>query len=269
MTVFPSLFISHGSPDTAIADTAAAAFMRRFGETMPKPKAIVVASAHFEVGGGVAVSADAKPETIHDFGGFDRALYEIHYDAPGAPALAEDIAAELTEAGFRAQAVHGRGFDHGTWVPLSMIYPDADIPVVQVSVDPTKDAAYHMALGQALAGLRERDILVIGSGSFTHNLGEAFKLLRTGQRQAPVPEWVEDFVTWMDDRIRAGDIEALKRWRQQAPFAVENHPTDEHLMPLFVAIGAAIGKETRRFDAQALHSSQEFGVLSMDAYAFH
>ena len=269
MTTFPSLFISHGSPDTAIADTAAAAFMKRFGETLPKSKAIVVASAHFEVEGGAAVSADARPETIHDFGGFDRALYEIRYGAPGAPDLAARIVGDLTAAGFRAQAVTDRGFDHGTWVPLTLIYPAADIPVVQVSVDPTRDAAYHMRLGQALAALREEDILVIGSGSFTHNLGEAFKALRVGERQAPVPEWVADFARWMDEKIRAADIEALKSWRERAPFAVKNHPTDEHLMPLFVAIGAATGPKAAAFDAEAIHSSQEFGVLAMDAYAFH
>jgi 4,5-DOPA dioxygenase extradiol len=269
MSRLPTVFISHGSPDTAIADTAAAAFMKSFGAELPRPKAIVVASAHFEVEGGVAISHDAEPETIHDFGGFDRRLYEMQYPAPGEPALAERIAADLQSAGFRASPVDARGFDHGTWVPLSLIFPQADIPVVQVSVDPTRDAAYHLKLGQALAALRDEGVLVIGSGSFTHNLGEAFKALRAGRRDAEVPDWVGAFVEWMAERILAGDHDALADYRRRAPHAVANHPTDEHLMPLYVAIGAAMGAGGANWTAEPIHSSSEFGVLAMDAYAFH
>lgn len=267
MAPLPSLFVSHGAPDTAIADTAAARFMASFGARIERPKAIVVASAHFENEGSVGVTVDEKPDTIHDFGGFDRRLYEMRYSAPGAPDLADRIIQRLGEAGFRAEPLAHRGFDHGTWVPLSLIYPQADIPVVQVSVDPTRDAAYHVALGQALAPLRDEGILVIGSGSFTHNLGEAFKALRSGQRDAAMPDWVADFVSWMDERIRAGAVKELAEYRNRAPHAVENHPTDEHLMPLYVAIGAALG-EDGQLRAQAVHSSHEFGALSMDAYQF-
>lgn len=268
MADLPTLFISHGAPDTAIADTAAARFLKTYGATLARPKAIVVASAHFEVEGRVAVTADAEPETIHDFGGFDPSLYAMRYDAPGEPALAAEIADMLSAAGFRAEAITGRGFDHGTWMPLSLLYPDADIPVVQVSVDPTRDAAHHMALGAVLRPLRARDVLVIGSGSFTHNLGEAFKALRRGARDAEVPDWVDAFVSWMDEKIRAGDLAALRRWRKEAPFAVENHPTDEHLMPLFVALGAAAGVGDGGLKAETIHESREFGALAMDAYAF-
>lgn len=268
MTRMPTLFISHGSPDTAIADTAAAAFLKRLADDLPRPRAIVVASAHFEATGAAGVTVDARPETIHDFGGFARELYEMQYPAPGDPALAERIVGLIEDAGLTARSVANRGFDHGTWVPLALIYPDADIPVVQVSVDPDRDAAYHLKLGEALAPLAEDGILVIGSGSFTHNLGEAFKALRAGQRDVAVPEWVSDFAYWMDDRIRAGDHEALSAWEEKAPHALKNHPTPEHLMPLFVAAGASrqTGKPWR---AEAIHSSSEFGALAMDAYAFH
>lgn len=269
LAILPSLFISHGSPDTAIADTAAADFMRRYAGVLPRPKALVVASAHFEIAGSVGASADARPDTIHDFGGFDRRLHEMRYEAPGDPELCIRILAELSAEGFDARPVFDRGFDHGTWVPLKLMYPEADIPVVQVSIDPTRDAAHHVRLGQALSRLREEDILVIGSGSFTHNLGEAFKALRAGAREAEAPDWVTQFVTWMDDRIRASDMDALSRWREAAPHAVKNHPTDEHLMPLFVAIGAARGDDAAHWRVEPIHSSSEFGVLSMDAYAFN
>lgn len=265
MPRFPTLFISHGSPDTAIANTSATAFLKTYAASLPRPRAIVVASAHFEVQGGVAVSHDAKPETIHDFGGFARELYDMHYDAPGDPALADEIAADLRQKGFTAKAIDGRGFDHGTWVPLILLYPNADIPVVQVSVDPSKGADHHLALGRALAALRDQDILVIGSGSFTHNLREAFVALRSGERTATMPAWVSDFITWMDDRIAAGDEAGLADYRSRAPHARENHPTEEHLMPLHVAIGAA-GEGWR---SRKIHSSHEFGVLAMEAYAFH
>lgn len=268
MSRMPSLFISHGSPDTVLADTAATAFMKRYAAEIERPKAIVVASAHFEVPGRIAVSVDADPETIHDFGGFDQRLYEMHYNAPGEPDLAKRIVADLEGAGFKAQAASNRGFDHGTWVPLALLYPDADIPVVQVSVDPTQDAAYHLRLGRALASLADEDILVIGSGSFTHNLGEAFKALRAGRRDADVPDWVAAFAEWMDARIREGDMAALEDWTAQAPHALQNHPTPEHLMPLYVAIGAALGEGGREWKAEPIHSSREFGALAMDAYAF-
>lgn len=263
-SAFPALFISHGSPDTAIADTQAAAWLRRMAADLPRPRAIVVASAHFEVSGGVAVSADPHPETIHDFGGFAPELYAMQYPAPGEPVLARRIADDLQVAGFPARAVDRRGFDHGVWVPLKLAYPDADIPVVSVSVDPRQGPEHHFRLGQALAGLGGEGVLVIGSGSFTHNLGEAFKALRTGRRSIDVPGWVQDFTGWMNDRLAANDLDALLDYRRQAPYAVENHPTDEHLLPLYVAMGA--GGEAA--SAKLVHDSAEFGVLAMTMWRF-
>ena len=260
----PALFISHGSPDTAIAGTSAAAWLRTLAADLPRPRAIVVVSAHFEVTGGVAVSADPHPETIHDFGGFAPELYAIQYPAPGEPELARKIVRDLLKAGFNSRAMDKRGFDHGVWVPLTLIYPDAEIPVVSVSVDPRQGPEHHYRLGQVLSGLGGEDVLVIGSGSFTHNLGEAFKALRTGQRDIDVPEWVGAFTGWMNARLRDNDVAALLDYRRSAPHAVENHPTDEHLLPLYVAMGAA-GEAGR---ASLVHDSAEFGVLAMTMWRF-
>lgn len=264
MSLMPSLFISHGSPDVAIADTEATRFLRGLSADLPRPRAIVVASAHFEAEGRVLVSGDAHPETIHDFGGFDPSLYAIQYPAPGDPRLAAGIAAALGAGGFAAEVVSNRGFDHGTWVPLSLAYPAADIPVVQVSIDPSEGPAHHLRLGEALAFLRAEEVLVIGSGSFTHNLREAFARIRQGKREDATPEWVSGFAEWMTDRLVAGDRPALEAYRSQAPFARENHPTDEHLMPLYVALGAAGAGAA----ATKLHASHDFGVLAMEAFAF-
>ena len=263
-TVMPTLFVSHGSPETAVADTEAAAFLRSAAADLPRPRAIVVVSAHFEVSGGVAVTGDANPDTIHDFGGFQRELYEKRYPAPGDPALAKDIAESLVSQGFHSQAISNHGFDHGVWVPLILMYPDADIPVIAVSVDPRQSADYHYKLGQALAGLTHQGILVIGSGSFTHNLREAFVNLRQGMRDTDVPEWVSSFTGWMSDKLEANDVGALLDYRAQAPNAERNHPTDEHLVPLYSALGAAglTAKATR------LHASDEYGVLNMAMWRF-
>lgn len=263
-SALPALFISHGSPDTVIADTQAAGWLRQMARDLPRPRAIVVVSAHFEVSGSVAVSADPQPETIHDFGGFAPELYAMQYPAPGEPELAQRITGDLQAAGFSARAVDSRGFDHGVWVPLKLAYPDADIPVVSVSVDPNKGPEHHFRLGQALSGLGTEGVLVIGSGSFTHNLGEAFKALRGGNRAASVPDWVQDFTGWMNGRLAANDIEALLDYRNRAPFAARNHPTDEHLMPLYVALGAAGEGGT----GHLVHDSAEFGVLAMSMWRF-
>lgn len=260
----PALFISHGSPDTVIADTEAAVWMKRFAAELPRPRAIVVASAHFEAGGGVAVTADAQPETIHDFGGFAPELHQMQYPAPGEPALAKRIVSDLQTQGFAAGAVHHRGFDHGVWAPLKLIFPEADIPVVALSVDPSEGPDYHLRLGRALAGLGAEGVLVIGSGSFTHNLGQAFKAMQRGERGAGVPDWVASFTGWMNARLVANDVDALLAYRAKAPFAVENHPTDEHLLPLYVAMGAAGAAGT----AQLLHQSADFGVLAMSMWRF-
>jgi 4,5-DOPA dioxygenase extradiol len=260
MSQLPTLFLSHGSPMLALQDSPARRFLQGLGKTLARPEAIVVVSAHWETRGAPAVSLAPQPQTIHDFGGFPRALFEMRYPAPGAPAAAERTASLLEGAGIDVGRSKDRGLDHGAWVPLSLMYPDADIPVTQLSVMRGASPAEHERLGLALAALRHEGVLVVGSGSLTHNLYE----FRGQGIDAPVPQWVSDFETWTKGRLEASDRAALLNYRSEAPFAEQNHPTDEHLLPLFVAMGAA-GRDAR---ATQLHASYEHGVLAMDAYAF-
>lgn len=263
MTTLPAIFVSHGSPMLALQDSPARRFLESLGQTLPRPQAILVVSAHWETLHGPAVSLATQPDTIHDFGGFPRALFEMRYPAPGAPGTAERAAALLEAAGMRVGRSSTRGLDHGAWVPLRLMYPDADIPVAQVSVVRGASPAEHEKMGRALAALREEGVLVFASGSLTHNLYE----FRGQAVDAPAPAWVSDFAAWIKDRLEAGDRAALLDYRKAAPFACENHPTDEHLLPLFVAMGAgSAGGESAH--ATRLHASFEHGVLAMDAYAF-
>ena len=260
MTRLPTLFISHGSPMLAIQESPAHRFLLDLGKTLPKPKAILMASAHWESMGGPAVSLASNPETIHDFGGFPRALFEIQYPAPGAPETASRAAALLEQEGVAVKTSAMRGLDHGAWVPLRLMYPDADIPVAQISVVRGAAPADHLRIGRALSRLRDEGVLVIGSGSLTHNLYE----FRGQDIDAPVPAWVSEFDLWMKERLERNDSQGLLNYREEAPFAVRNHPTEEHLLPLFVAMGAA--GETAV--VKRLHDSYEYGVLAMDIYAF-
>ena len=244
--MLPSLFISHGSPMLALNKTPAHAFLRELGRQL-SPKAVVVVSAHWE-SLTLKVSASAKPETIHDFGGFPRALFECQYPAPGDPDLAGRLAGLLGAEGVE------RGLDHGAWVPLSLMFPDADVPVVSLSLPVRWSNAELVALGEQIAALREEGILIIGSGSLTHNLYEIMP------QESPMPAWVDEFATWVSDRLIANDREALLNW-ENAPQAQKNHPTPEHFQPLLVAMGAGDG-------AKQLHHSVEHGVLAMDVYAF-
>jgi 4,5-DOPA dioxygenase extradiol len=265
MNVMPSLFISHGGPNVVLDDTPARDYLKTLAQQLPQPKAIVIVSAHFETD-GVSVVADPNPEMIYDFRGFPQELYEMVYPAPGEPALADRVVGMLAAAGLEPTKLEKRGYDHGTWTPLSLIYPDAEIPVVQVSVDPNRDAAWHYALGKALAPLREEGILLIGSGHITHNLRALFPVMRgTAQPDATSINQVNSFVGWFADRFAEGDREAILNWREEAPFVAENHPTDEHLMPIFFAYGAA--GDTPRIERA--HASRQYGFFAWDSYLFH
>lgn len=261
MSPLPTIFVSHGSPMLALQDSPARSFLQGLGRSLPRPTAIVVASAHWETSGAPAVSLAAQPDTIHDFGGFPQALFDIRYPAPGAPQVAERAASLFEAAGIAVGRSPQRGLDHGAWVPLCLMYPDADVPVMQVSLVRGASPAAHHKLGAALAQLRHEGVLVIGSGSLTHNLYE----FRGQPVDAPAPMWVSEFERWMRERLEANDHAALLDYRERAPSAVENHPSEEHLLPLFVAMGAA-GAGAK---AQLLHSSFEHAVLAMDAYAFN
>src|SRR5262245_47654403 len=254
----PALFISHGSPKLLIDDTAARDFLRGYAATLPKPRAIVIASAHFGTS-RPAVVGDAKPGMIYDFGGMPE-LRKLVYPAPVDPQVAIKIAGLWQAAGFEPAVVTGYGYDHGTWVPLMLLYPEADVPVVQISVQPHLGPAHHLALGKALTSMLDENFLVVGSGSMTHNLHEFYSSGLPGD--APALPWVSEFTDWVHDKIETGASDDLLNYRKLAPHAVDNHPTDEHLMPLFIAIGAGESK------GQRIHSSTRSGVISMDTYAF-
>ena len=251
----PSLFISHGAPDLALSAAPARSFLETLGDTLTRPDAILIASAHDEAD-GVVVRAPARFRTWHDFGNFDRRLFEMRYEPAGAADVADQAMALLAQAGLAPRRSDDARLDHGAWVPLSLIYPEADIPLVTVSIDPRRDAAWHEAVGRALAPMRDHNVLVIGSGSISHNLREVFAGRGGGNA------WVEGFTEWLEEKVAAGDRHALLGAMTQAPEAARNHPTDEHLLPLYIALGAGGGSGRR------LHHSYTYDVLAMDAYAF-
>jgi 4,5-DOPA dioxygenase extradiol len=254
--MFPAIFLSHGAPTLPLVDAAARDYLRGLGSQLGRPSAIAVASAHWTTPEPM-VSTTARNTTIHDFYGFPRELYELRYEPPGAPDVAAAAAALLTKAGLTAGVDPARGLDHGAWVPLLMMYPEADIPVFQISIQPHLGPRHHLAIGKALAELREQDLLIIGSGSFTHNLGR----FRGAAVNAPAPPDVDAFSNWLGEAITEGRTADTLHYRTLAPSAVDQHPTDEHLLPLFVAMGAG-GK------GEWLHRSAMHSILRMDSFAF-
>ena len=259
MTRQPALFISHGAPTLALEPGAARDFLARLGAGLTRPRAILVVSAHWETA-VPAVSTATQPETIHDFHGFTQALYRMRYPAPGAPDVARQAMQLLAAAGMTVTAVPERGLDHGAWVPLALMFPAADIPVAQLAVQTRLGPAHHLRLGEALRPLRDAGVLIVGSGSSTHNLGE---FGRHDYAAAP-PAWVSDFNEWLAAAVAAGRAADLLDYRRLAPHAVRNHPTEEHLLPLFAALGAA----TPGTPPQRIHAGYTHGVIGMDAYRF-
>ena len=259
----PSLFLSHGAPTLPIEDSPARNFFLDLGKRFPRPSAILIASAHWVSDKVEILGGDTPLDTIYDFYGFPRALYELTYPAPGIAGLAENIAQLLEDAGFEVNVDRQRGLDHGAWVPLKLMYPDADIPVAQISVNPGESAEYHWRLGQALANLPQENILIIGSGTMTHNLGEIadFHNEQAAGHEAP---YVTEFSRWMENAIEGGQVDKLLQYRQAAPHAKRAHPTTEHILPFYVALGAA-GSDWR---GELIHRSCTYGVINLDSYAF-
>ncbi len=234
--MLPTLYISHGSPMLALEPGASGVQLRRLATELPRPKAILVVSAHWE-SDDLRVTGAAAPDIWHDFYGFPPPLYAVRYPAKGAPALAQRTIELLQAAGLPAQADPQRPFDHGTWVPLSLMYPQADIPVLQLSLPSRLGPALQSRVGQALRQLRGEGVLLIGSGSITHNLGE----LDWHAGPEAIAPWAREFRDWMVEKLQADDEAALHDYRRQAPWAARNHPSDEHLLPLFFARGAGGG----------------------------
>ncbi|RMQ97313.1 Catalytic LigB subunit of aromatic ring-opening dioxygenase [Pseudomonas savastanoi pv. glycinea] len=254
--MFPSLFISHGSPMLALEPGESGPALLRLAVEMPRPKAIVIVSAHWE-SQELLVNANPQPETWHDFGGFPAALFAVQYPAHGLPTLSAEVLELLQAAGLPARTNSQRPFDHGVWVPLSLMYPDADIPVVQVSLPSREGPALQTRVGRALASLRDQGVLIIGSGSITHNLGE----LDWHAGPESVEPWAKAFRDWMIEKLASNDEAALHDYRAQAPNAARNHPSDEHLLPLYFARGAG-------GEFSVAHKGFTMGALGMDIYRF-
>jgi 4,5-DOPA dioxygenase extradiol len=257
MGALPTLFLSHGSPMHALQPGAVRGVWEGIARGLPRPRAILIASAHWETN-VPAVTGAAKPETIHDFHGFPKPLYEIRYPANGDPALASRTLALLKD--FKAAADPVRGLDHGAWSPLLHMYPKADIPVVQISVQTGLGTQHHLALGRALAPLAGENVLIIGSGHLTHNLRDRARDENAG---GPAP-YALAFQDWVKQRIDRHALDELADYRRLTPDGVRAHPTDEHFLPLYVALGAA-GADYR---AERLYDGIEMGALAMDAYLF-
>lgn len=250
-----SLFLGHGAPSLALSTHPANAFLRDLGRRLPRPRAVIVVSPH-RMAEGFDVGHAERHRIWHDFYGFDPALHELRYDAPGAPEIASAALDGIRRAGLPGIASADARIDHGIWVPLSLIWPEAEVPVVPVASH-RRDPRTHLALGRALAPLVEQGCLVIGSGSLTHNLGD----LELGDEFAPPQPWAQAFDDWIATRLQAGDLDALCDYRRQAPMAAHAHPSEEHLLPLFVACGAG-GR------ARSLFRGFSHGNLSLSSYAF-
>ena len=254
---WPSLFISHGAPTYAIEPGLAGAQLREVGRLLGKPRAIVVVSPHWMTN-GVEISATDCPPTIHDFGGFPRELYSLQYQAPGSPTLARDLKGQLERQGITATLDTQRGLDHGAWVPLLHLYPEADVPVVQVSLPLDSDELSAYALGKALAPLAKEDVLIIGSGSLTHNLHE----VRMGETKAA--SYAQAFTAWVRQAVLDGDTIRLTKVLALAPHAARAHPTLEHFLPLLVAAGASYQAKS----VTVIEGGIQHGVLAMESYVF-
>ena len=229
----PVLFLSHGSPMTALGGDELNSVWAKLAPRLVPPAAIVSVSAHWNTRLPI-VSGSAQPETIHDFGGFPEELYRLRYPSPGAPELAHRIKEQVTQAGIATGIDAGRGLDHGAWVPLLTLFPKADIPVVQLSVQPERCARHHYALGAAIASLAQENVLIIASGHMTHNLMD---YLRPGGVRPTAAS--RDFREWAHAHLMSGDDSALFDWEHASPGAKAAHPSPEHFLPLFVALGAA------------------------------
>jgi len=259
MTRLPTVFVSHGAPTLAIEPGPAHRFLQSFGRELGKPDSILLLSAHFDTPIST-VTASATPETIYDFYGFPEALYKMTYAAPGNPGLAERVSDLLSAAGVATRLDEQRGLDHGGWVPLSLMYPDAEVPVVQLSIDSRKGAAHHFHMGELLRPLRDEGVLIVASGGATHNLSYAIR----ASHDAPLAEWANTFREWLADAVENDRREDLAHYRALAPDAARNHPTEEHFLPLLCAMGASDSGEPRR----RVHASDTYGALAMDAYLF-
>lgn len=255
----PVLFVSHGAPTVALETNGYTRALAALGSRLVAPRAILVVSAHWEWPGPARVNAVARPSIIHDFSGFPPEMYALRYDAPGAPDVAEEAVDLLTSAGIHAVVETARGWDHGVWVPLRLMYPGADVPVVEISLPIPRSPDRLLRMGRCLAPLRDQGVLLVGSGGVVHNL----RRLRWEDDDAPPAAWAAEFDTWVAERVESRAFDEILRYRDRAPNAEEAVPTTEHFDPLFFVLGAA--REGDR--ATWIHASFRFGTLSMRTLA--
>jgi 4,5-DOPA dioxygenase extradiol len=260
--MMPSLFIAHGSPTIVIEKNAYTEKLRSLAGQLPKPTAIVLFSAHWEAN-VQTVSGVEEYGTIYDFGGFPEEMYRITYPAKGDPALAEEIVGLFQQAGIPARIDTVRGLDHGAWTILKLIYPAADIPVIALSVNPALPNQEQYRIGKALASLKERGILVIGSGGIVHNLWRVMMSMRAGAADQ-ADAWAVEFDDWIKERLEKWDLDALFHYERLAPYAQEAVPANEHFIPLLIAMGA--GDDARK--AERLYQSYQYGSLSLSIWRF-
>lgn len=255
--MLPSVFVSHGSPMHALQPGAAGDAWKALAQRLPRPRAILISSAHWETNLPMLTGSE-KPETIHDFYNFPEPLYRLRYPSPGAPEIAQRAQQLLKDAGFTAGIDGCRGLDHGAWSPLLYMYPKHDIPVVQISVRPHLGPRHHVELGKAVRKLSDDGVLIIGSGHMTHNL-------RDWGRGTKEPQpYAREFQEWVKQKLEQKDIDSLVEYRSRSAHGVRAHPTDEHFLPLFFALGAASGKKK----PERVYDAIDSGVLAMDAYVF-
>ncbi|MCB1874784.1 MAG: dioxygenase [Chromatiales bacterium] len=253
----PSLFLGHGAPDLLLSDLPARHFLENLRGRIPTPKAIVVASAHWRAP-MLQMTGTAEQETIHDFYGWPAELYALSYPVKGADWLNKRLSELLSAAGMSVSIGSRPGLDHGAWVPLSLMYPQAQIPVVQLSLLASDSPQDHFRVGQALSAVRRDGILVIGSGGLVHNLA------RLRPEGTPPETWASAFDDWLFDRLSEHDLQALLDVYTKAPNVRLAHPSVEHLMPLYVAMGAAWSDDK----VERMHTSFSYGNLSMACYRF-
>lgn len=262
-TSLPALFISHGAPLFAVEPGTSGPALTRFGESLPENlRGVVIMSPHW-MARSPGVMTNPQPATWHDFGGFPPALYELQYPAAGSPELAEDVLSLLKDAGIDAQGDARRPLDHGAWVPLMQLLPKANVPVVQVALPVGYGPAEVFAMGKALRGLRDEGVLVVGSGSMTHNLSEFF-----GGAREPAP-YVVEFSRWIEAAVTQGNLKALLDYRREAPHAQRAHPSEDHFLPLFFALGAGGFGEEGTDKPDYLTREVMYGMLAMDSFALN
>jgi len=255
----PALFVSHGSPMIAIEDDPWSRALAAFAARLPRPRAVVVVSGHFESPGPVRVTASPAPETLHDYHGFPEELSQIRYPAKGDPGLAALVVRLLEEAGFPAKADPERGLDHGAWVPMRFLYPDANVPIVGISQPLRRNPEDGLRMGAALSRLRDQDVLLLGTGGVVHNLSKLDPFAEPGD----AAEWALAFDSWFAHRLAAMDVAGIASYRTTAPHAEHAVPTSEHFDPVFVVLGSARSGER----PSTIYEGFRYGTLSMRSFA--